>query len=122
MDAIQDISPASSATQSEPVAAPSPINIPTGKVAPAEEKKQSSGQSEERPKVDVKKIVKAYNSFVKNIGTKLSFVQDDASGRVVILVKDQDSGKVIRQIPSKEMLELLAKMKNLEGMIFNKEG
>ncbi|MFQ6614427.1 MAG: flagellar protein FlaG [Fidelibacterota bacterium] len=127
MDTIQEVSPAPAGVKSEVVPEPSPVNLPPvnlpqGKITPTEEKKKSSESGGEKPRVNVKKLVKAYNDFARTIGTKLTFVQDSASGRMVILVKDQETGKVIRQIPSQEMLELLAKMKNLEGMLFNKEG
>jgi len=121
MEAISNVQSTPPVVNSDPTPAPQPVKFLSGKLEQTEEAAESKKPKEKKSKVDVNKMVKAYNQFVQTVGTKLSFVKDDASGRMVILVKDQTTGKVIRQIPSKEMLELLAKMKNLEGMLFNGE-
>ncbi|RMF06389.1 MAG: flagellar protein FlaG [Candidatus Neomarinimicrobiota bacterium] len=120
MDGIQEIQRVpTAAIQAE---SPPQVHFPTGKGSDPDSGKARGSEKKEQPAVDVNKMIKAYNSFVKKVGTKLSFTKDEASGRVVILVRDQETGEVIRQIPSKEMLELLAKMKNLEGMLFDQKG
>ena len=51
---------------------------------------------------------------VQTIQRKLEFRIDDNSGRTVITVKDSKSDKVIRQIPSDQLLELSARLQEIE--------
>jgi flagellar protein FlaG len=46
------------------------------------------------------------DSYLKSIGRALEFRVDDASGRLVVTVRDSQTGETIRQIPSEEALEL----------------
>lgn len=43
----------------------------------------------------------------------------DRGEKISIVVADKETGKVIREIPSKEIQELYAKMNELAGMILN---
>jgi flagellar protein FlaG len=52
----------------------------------------------------------------------LQFSVHKASGRMMVTVVDESTGKVIREIPSQEILELAAKMDEMVGMIFDKKG
>ena len=52
----------------------------------------------------------------------LQFSVHKASGRMMVTVVDESTGKVIREIPSQEILELAAKMDEMVGMIFDKSG
>ena len=52
----------------------------------------------------------------------LQFSVDAASGYTMITVKDDTNGKVIREIPSKEMLNLAAKMDEMIGLLFDRKG
>ena len=45
-----------------------------------------------------------------------------ASGKMMVTVVDESTGKVIREIPSQEILDLAAKMDEMVGMIFDKKG
>ncbi|MEE8431931.1 MAG: flagellar protein FlaG [Candidatus Desulfatibia sp.] len=54
--------------------------------------------------------------------TDLHFSVDEPSGRIMVTVTEKSSGKVIREIPSSEILQLAANMDAMIGMIFNKNG
>lgn len=45
---------------------------------------------------------------------------DDIEGLVVV-VRREDSEKIVREIPSKEAIELMKKMSDIVGMIFDKK-
>ena len=51
---------------------------------------------------------------VQTIQRNLEFKIDEASGRTVITVKDSESNEVIRQIPSDQLLELSARLQEIE--------
>ena len=58
---------------------------------------------------DIEKAVSQVNKFIQQIGRDLEFSVDDASGRVVITVREHETGKIIRQIPPEELL-VIAKL------------
>jgi flagellar protein FlaG len=63
------------------------------------------------------------NAVADLFNTKLSFNYDERIGQVVVRVKAGDTGEVIRQIPSEQMVELAAKFKSqLRGLILNSQG
>jgi len=49
----------------------------------------------------------------------LQFQVHKRSGRVIVTVKDENTGEVIREIPHKEVLDLAAKMDEMIGLIFD---
>lgn len=51
----------------------------------------------------------------------LKFSVHESSGKIMVAVVDEDSGKVIREIPSRELLDLAAKLEEAIGLIFDKK-
>ena len=45
-----------------------------------------------------------------------------ASGKMMVTVVDESTGKVVREIPSQELLDLSAKIDEMVGMIFDQKG
>ncbi len=70
---------------------------------------------------DLSGIVISVNQFVKDMGQKVSFSCDDRAENPVIIVQDNETGNVIRQIPQEEMLELMAKLEDIAGIIFHRK-
>jgi flagellar protein FlaG len=64
-------------------------------------------------KAEVERAVEQMKDFAQVMSRQLQFDVDDESGRTVIRVLDKDSGDVIRQIPSEEVLALARQMKEL---------
>jgi len=52
----------------------------------------------------------------------LQFSVNKNSGRIVITVTDETSGKVIREIPSSELVKFADKFDEVVGMIFDQKG
>ena len=65
----------------------------------AQDNKQSNN-------ADVVRAAKQVNDFVKQIGRNLEFSVDESSGRVIITVREPETGKIIRQIPPEELLTI----------------
>ncbi|MFI8609124.1 flagellar protein FlaG [Pseudomonas sp. NPDC077649] len=63
--------------------------------------------------------VVSLQEFAQSIQRDLSFRVDDSSGRVVVEVRDQSSGEVIRQIPSEEALQLLKHLEEARSLMVN---
>jgi flagellar protein FlaG len=76
----------------------------------------------------IKAAVDELSSFAKASSRQLAFSVDESSDRPVVKVTDTESGKVIRQIPSEEVLKLSERLRDLQsdlgnavGVLFNKQ-
>ena len=78
----------------------------------AANQQQSSNQDRS---VDLSASVNELNRAVQTIERKLEFRVDDNSGRTVITVRDSYSDEVIRQIPSDQLLQLSARLQEIES-------
>ncbi len=61
------------------------------------------------------------NEFMQTMQRNLKFTVDEASGESVIAVHDAKTDELIRQIPSKEALELIHNMDKVIGLLFKAE-
>ena len=61
---------------------------------------------------DIREAVSEINEFVQTVQRDLSFNMDEASGQTVIKVIDSESGDLIRQIPSEEVLAIASHIRN----------
>jgi flagellar protein FlaG len=66
-------------------------------------------ESQKAATLDVKVAAKKVNDFVKQLDRNLEFSVDESSGRVIITVREPETGKIIRQIPPEELL-VIAKL------------
>ncbi|SUC64523.1 flagellin FlaG [Pseudomonas aeruginosa] len=67
---------------------------------------------------DLGLAVSDIQSFVQSVKRNLNFSIDDSSGQVVVKVIDGDSGEVVRQIPSEEVLKLAARLDDVRSVLF----
>jgi flagellar protein FlaG len=51
----------------------------------------------------------------------LSFSIDDSTGKTVVMVTDAETGEMIRQIPSEEMLALARSLEKMQGMLLQQQ-
>lgn len=51
----------------------------------------------------------------------LSFTVHEATGEVMVTVKDETTGELIREIPPSEVLNLAAKIDEMVGLIFDQK-
>jgi len=54
--------------------------------------------------------------------TDLKFSVHEASGEVMVTVRDEASGEVVREVPPRETLNLAAKLDEMIGLIFDQNG
>ncbi len=107
---------------SAPVARPADLarTVPEsgGEVLPAE------GKNKPTRAVDVAEISQAVtriNKIIQNIQRDLSFNLDEDSGRTVIRVVDSESGELIRQIPSDEVLAIVTHLRGVQEDLASRE-
>ncbi|MBT8448961.1 MAG: flagellar protein FlaG [Gammaproteobacteria bacterium] len=60
--------------------------------------------------------VQTLSRSVQTIARSLEFRVDDNSGKTVITVRDSESKEVIRQIPSDQLLQLSARLQDMQEM------
>jgi flagellar protein FlaG len=72
-------------------------------------------------KEKAEEIVTSINEFLKPHYTSISFKVHDETERYYIEVVDKDTDKVIREIPSKELLDIYAKMTEFIGIFIDKK-
>jgi len=65
-------------------------------------------------KAALSESVQTLSRSVQTIARSLEFRVDDNSGKTVITVRDSDSKEVIRQIPSEQLLQLSARLQDMQ--------
>lgn len=92
-----------------------------------------SAEIEEQESIDVsaeqiENAVSQLSEFVKTNSRQLNFSVDEGSNKQVVRVTDSESGKIIRQIPTEEVLKLSERLQDLQtevgtavGLLFNKQ-
>ena len=68
----------------------------------------------------LQEVVQELNKQMERSTTSLGFSVDNATGRDVVKVINKDSGEVVRQIPSEDLLRLAHSMETLKGILYNK--
>ena len=92
---------------------------------PVQEEKGGSDQStsQDLPFHAVKEIagnLQRCLNVIQNVD--LEFSVHEASGRVMVIVKEASTGQVIREVPPSDILNLAAKMDEMIGLIFDERG
>jgi flagellar protein FlaG len=68
--------------------------------------------------LDIGEAVERLLAQVQNVQRDLSFSVDDSTGDLVVQVVDGESGKVVRQIPSEEILRLAERLDEMRSLLF----
>jgi flagellar protein FlaG len=68
----------------------------------------------------MKQMLQEMQSQIDSMNVSLEFSTYGENGnKIAVVVTDKDTGEVIREIPSKELQSLSAKMREITGIIFN---
>jgi flagellar protein FlaG len=77
-------------------------------------------------KVDIEKMranlqdsLEKLNESMRDGGRNLNFSMDEKLGGLVILVKNADTGEVVRQIPSDAVVRMAHSLDDLKGVLHN---
>jgi flagellar protein FlaG len=101
------------ARNSRPVATTEVASLPDdgGQALPINGKQQPPQTANT---VEVREAVSTINKVVQSLQRDLSFNMDEDSGKTVIRVVDTESGELIRQIPSKEVLAIASQIREFQ--------
>jgi flagellar protein FlaG len=72
-----------------------------------------------KPGGDIKQAVQELNHYAQSLSRELRFSIDETSGETVIKVMDHESGEVIRQIPSEELLAIAHNLESAQGLLLS---
>lgn len=97
MKAIMKIEPIK-ATQARQEIATGGKNVPVIAPAPI--------TTENKKEKGLDQALKSVSGYVQNISRELNFSVDEGQNRSVVTVLDEETGEIIRQIPSEEMMKL----------------
>ena len=76
--------------------------------------------SEEFNASEINNLVSSANQLVDAVSNnKVNFLYDESKDQHIVLVKDIDTNEVIREIPPKEMLDLLKNLEDITGIIYD---
>lgn len=85
-----------------------------------EDSNLSNGQ-QGKTKEQVDNALKNINNFFQMSKRTMQFSMNESTGKMVIEIKDEKTGEVIRQIPSEEVLQLEKKLDEVQGLLFSKK-
>lgn len=85
-----------------------------------EHQKEDSGAEKTVSKEMMKKIAESVQEQISLMNSSLSFqTYGKDNDKIAIIVSDKDTGKVIREIPAKEVRQMQEKLDELIGLIYN---
>ena len=79
-------------------------------------------KSKEEIKRELKKIVDELNNSIAPLNPNLEFKFNDKIDDLIMELVDKKNNEVIRQFPPKDAIQLMEKMKELVGILFDKKG
>lgn len=83
-----------------------PVAPLTGPAQPVQSARPQPQAQPKAAEVDIEAVARQLESFLKRVSRSLEFHIDGSSGRMVCSVRDAETGDLIRQIPSEEVLRL----------------
>jgi flagellar protein FlaG len=93
------------------------------KVSRIEEQKEIiEKEDKNKLKKELQKITEELNKALNPLSTTLKFQFNDKIDELMVKVVDTQNNKVIREYPPKEALELMEKMREIVGLLFDKKG
>ena len=92
----------------------------------AEEKKLASVPTETKAKEaenedKLTEKIAQLNDYSQKINREIQFSVDEGTDRTVVKVIDSETDKVIRQIPSEEVLKIAESLENFSGMLLQEQ-
>jgi flagellar protein FlaG len=98
--------------------------VPVSPSSPEKEAKEAGKPSAVADGQKLNEAVDRLNEFAQSVQRKLEFSVDEESGKTIVKVIDKESGRMVRSIPSEEVLNMQKRLKETSEAIFSngKEG
>ncbi len=73
----------------------------------------------EKMRANLEEAINRINEMMRDGGRGLNFSMDSKLGRPIVLVRNLESGEVIRQIPNEVVVKVAHSIEDLKGMLHN---
>ena len=74
-----------------------------------------SEKEKQASQVEIERVIQAMDRYVKSNQRDLEIQVHKGTGNIMVKVISKEDGKVIREVPSEELLNLAAKMEKMVG-------
>jgi flagellar protein FlaG len=112
--------PAASVVPSGPASAePEQAEPAVAKVKLQAPEKVDLGFSAKEMRENIQEAIDRLNQQLKANGRDLSFQMDEEINRPIITVRNIETGEVVRQIPSEEIIRMAHSIEEGKGLLFN---
>ena len=121
MEAINAIKsqPTPSPEKGRQVPETSRTKISIKETAPLDNPGEASVKIHQINEAKTEKIAKTIKEYVNSVQTDLQIQVHQRTGDIMVKVISKNDGKVVREIPSEELLNLAAKMQDMMGILFD---
>lgn len=103
-------------------AAPQQGGAPAQTSARPEVRIQAPPQQQAPDRAKVEQVVKTLRQLVDTIvSNNLNFSIDDSTGKTIVRITDGETGDLIRQIPTEEMLEIAKSLDKMQGLLLRQK-
>lgn len=75
----------------------------------------------ERMKQNLEVTIGRLNEQMRDGGRNVTFAMDETLGRPIVVVRKEDTGEVIRQIPNEVVVKVAHNIEALKGLLMNKK-
>jgi len=90
-------------------------DVSNSQKTPEKKAEKALGSVKELTFQEAAKLAEKGNKILQTVERNLEFKVDDSTKQIVMSIVDKDTGEVIRQVPSKEMLALAKQIQEMRG-------
>jgi flagellar protein FlaG len=73
-------------------------------------------------RAQLEQVIKDIKQLVKPmVSNGLNFSIDDSTGKAIVRITDGETGEMIRQIPSEEMMEIARSVDRMQGLLLRQK-
>ncbi|MBW1717581.1 MAG: flagellar protein FlaG [Deltaproteobacteria bacterium] len=81
----------------------------------------SPEKKEEKPDVKLlQEVLEVVQEHFNILGIGLEFAVHEPTGRIKVTVLDKETGEMIREVPPQQVLDLMAKIDEMMGILFDR--
>ncbi|HQG31882.1 MAG TPA: flagellar protein FlaG [Deltaproteobacteria bacterium] len=98
----------------------------TAKALPSKNNKEAQEpqrllQNYSRSADEIQQDIEKVNGQLKSMNRSIRFIIDDQSNDIVVKVVDENTGEVIMEIPPEEVLNLRERLREMSGLLVEKQ-
>ena len=94
------------------VAAVQPVSV---------QNEQQKGEERELPVQKAQQMTDSMNKFLESVNTQLRFKLHDDLKEYYVTIVDSNTDEVVREIPSKKLMDIYASMKEFVGLLIDRK-